>query len=140
MATKTENKTMSRTMNPVFALWKHTSKSGKDYFSGKREDNRQKLTGFFNTNKKNPKEPDLRVYCVEPNGELCKEEYVSLWCNVAKSGRKYLTGKLGEKRIVGFINDQAEGNRPYVSVYYSEDAAPEQTTVDEVIADETNHF
>ena len=130
MATKNNTQqTKQFTMIPVFALWKQTAKSGKTYFSGKREDNRQKLTAFFNTNKKNPKEPDIRVYCVAPNGDMEKEEYISMWCNVAKSGKKYLTGKLGDKRVVGFINENAENNRPYVSVYYSEEQAPEQTKI-----------
>lgn len=132
MATKenTSKNTREFTMKPVFALWKQQSKTGKSYFSGKREDNRQSLRAFFNTNKKNPKEPDIRVYCVAPNGDLSKESYTSLWCNVSKSGKKYLTGKIGEQRIIGFINEKAENNRPYVSVYESEDR-PEQMKLEE---------
>lgn len=136
MATKNTQQTKQFTMYPVFALWKHQSKTGKTYFSGKRDDNAQKLTAFFNTNKKNPKEPDLRVYNVEPNGDLSKEEYVSMWCNVAKSGKKYLTGKLGDRRIVGFINENAEGNRPYVSVYWSEDNNTSEVPVQTTVVDE----
>ncbi len=120
-------KTMTRKMTPVFALWKKTSKDGKPYFTGKTEgEDKLFLTGFFNTNKKNPKEPDLRVYTQDQNHELSKEPYISMWCNVAKSGRKYLSGKIGDKRLVGFINDNADSKRPYVSVYYSEDVAADK--------------
>lgn len=128
-------KTMNRKMTPVFALWKKTGKNGTHYFSGKTETGTF-LTAFFNGQKKNPKEPDVRVYTQDKDHNLSKEEYVSLWVNVAKSGRKYLTGKIGDKRVVGFINDKAEGNRPYVSVYWSEDDAqgkqPEQPKYEEV--------
>ena len=129
-------KTMNRKMIPVFALWKKTAKDGKTtYFSGKTETGTF-LTAFFNGQKKNPKEPDVRVYTQDKDHNLSKEEYVSLWVNVAKSGRKYLTGKIGDKRVVGFINDKSEGNHPYVSVYYSEDDAagktPEQPKYEEV--------
>ena len=124
-------KTMNRTLTPVFALWKKADKNGKPYFSGKTE-NGTFLTAFLNGNKKNPKEPDVRVCTQDQNHNLSKDEYVSLWANVSKSGKKYLTGKIGDKRVVGFINDKAEGNRPYVSVYYSEEKAPEQTKIEEV--------
>lgn len=129
-------KTMNRTLTPVFALWKKTDKNGKPYFSGKTEDGTY-LTGFLNGTKKNPKEPDLRVYVQDSDHNLSKEPLVSMWCNVSESTKKkYLTGKIGDKRVVGFINDKGEGNRPYVSVYYSEDTAtekaPEQTKIEDV--------
>lgn len=113
------------TMTNIFALWKKEAKKGSTYFSGKTEDG-EWLRGFFNTNKKNPKEPDLRVYTVDSDGELSKEPYISMWCNASKSGKKYLTGKLGDKRVVGFINDSGNDKRPYVSVYYSEDRKQEK--------------
>lgn len=118
-------KTMARKMTPVFALWKKTAKDGKPYFTGKTELG-QDLTAFFNGNKKNPKEPDLRVYTRDAEGNLSKEPYISMWCNVSKSQRKYLSGKIGDKRVVGFINDNAGGKRPYISVYLSEDDAQDK--------------
>lgn len=43
------------------ALWEQESKNGKSYLSGiDAEGNR--LVAFYNDNKKNPKEPDIRVY------------------------------------------------------------------------------
>ena len=44
-----------------------------------------------------------------------------MWCNATKSGKKYLTGKLGGKRIVGFIYNGNNEKAPYLSVYYSDD-------------------
>lgn len=127
MATKTANKTMTRKLTPAFALWKHKDKNGKPYFSGNIEESRTKLTAFFNTNKKNPKEPDVRVYEQYQDGKLSKEEYTSLWANVSeKTGKKYLSGKIGDKRVVGFVNEDTESKRPYVSVYFSEDEGPKQ--------------
>lgn len=112
-------------MEQVFALWKQTSKSGNEYFTG--SDGKTKLVAFYNGKKKNPKEPDLRVYAVDKDGKAEEKELVSLWCNVSKSGKKYLTGKLEEKRLVGFINENPKNEKqPYVSVYFSEDAKAEE--------------
>ncbi len=115
--------------NQVFALWKRTSKEGKTYFTGKYEE--AEVRGFYNSKKQNPKEPDLRIYTVDGNKNLSKEELSSLWCNVSeKTGKKYLTGKINGKRIVGFINDKAtaENKQPYISLYWSEDQAEQKTT------------
>lgn len=120
MATKTAEKKQEYTMTDIFALWKKEGKKGTPYFTGKSKEGIN-LRGFFNTNKKNPKEPDLRVYSINGEGELSKEPIISMWCNVSKNGKKFLTGKLGDKRVVGFINEKTEGNRPYVTCYYSED-------------------
>ena len=96
----------------VFALWQQTSKEGKHYFSAKGG-----IVGFYNTNKKNPNEPDLRVH-IKVKDQL--EDYASLWCNVSDKGTKYLTGTLvhGNVRIVGFINPKSEGTKqPYIRFY-----------------------
>ena len=124
MSTTTETKKTVK-MEQVFALWKNTSKSGNEYFTG--SDGKTKLVAFYNGKKKNPKEPDLRVYPLDKDGKAEEKELVSLWCNVSNSGKKFLTGKLGDKRLVGFINEKAttENKQPYVSVYFSEDAKEE---------------
>ena len=111
-------------MTQVFAMWLKESKDGLKYLSGKTEDG-QFLTGFFNGKKQNPKEPDVRIYFSGEQGEKLKE-YTSLWVNVSKNDKKYLSGKVGEMRVVGFINDKVEagGKRPYFSVYES-DSTPE---------------
>lgn len=113
-------------MEQAFALWKNTSKSGSEYFTG--SDGKTKLVAFYNGKKKNPKEPDLRVYAQDKDGKAEKDELVSLWVNVSKNGKKYLSGKLGEKRLVGFINENAKEKQPYVSVYFSDEQEKPQTT------------
>lgn len=119
VATK-EAKKMEFKMEQVFAMWKNQGKNGKTYFTGKHGD--VKLIGFYNTTKKNPKEPDIRVYELNQDGELTDDVFVSLWCNVSANGKKYLSGKLDDKRLVGFINTNASEKQPYFSVYYSDDA------------------
>lgn len=128
MVTKTVAKKQEFTMKEVFALWKRESKNGNPYFTGKSAEGIN-LRGFFNTNKKNPKEPDLKVY-VHSEGELAKEPLISMWCNVGKTGKKYLTGKIGEQRVVGFISDGKNEKAPYLRCYYSDDSQQriEETT------------
>ena len=60
MSTTTANATKKK-LEQVFALWKRTSKEGKTYFSGK-DYLGNNVTAFYNTEKKNLKEPDMRVY------------------------------------------------------------------------------
>ena len=131
-------KTMNRTMTPVLSLWRKLSKTGKSYYlSGKTAGvDKVWLKGFFNGNKTNPKEPDVRIYVEDAEHNLSKETYLSLWCKIAKSGKKYLTGKLDGKWVVGFINEDSDGKRPYLSVYFSEESVaettPEQTKIEDV--------
>ena len=69
-------------LKEAFVLWKNVAKSGKEYLSGfVNNEEKTKLKGFFNTDKKNPKEPDIRVY-TEVNDKLV--EVASLWTNVDK--------------------------------------------------------
>lgn len=105
----------------IFAMWKRTGKKGNAYFTGKLKD--QEIRGFYNTEKKNLKEPDIRIYGVDGDGKLSKEEIISLWCNATKNGKKILTGKLNGEKVVGFINANAtpENKQPYFSVYFSEE-------------------
>jgi uncharacterized protein (DUF736 family) len=130
MATKTVEKKKEFTMEQVVALWKKESKNGNPYFSGVAYPDEVYVTGFFNTNKKNPKEPDLRIYLNTKDG-IEKEEWLSLWCNVSANGKKYLTGKLGKKRVVGFINEKDNSKAPYVRVYFSEDRQQKIETAEE---------
>lgn len=132
MATKTTKNTATQEtkkefkLEQAFALWKRKSKDGKKtYLSGVGENKR--FTGFYNTKKQNPKEPDLRIYEVSEDGKLSKEEVASLWCNVSENTKKkYLTGKYNDKKVVGFINDGKNEKAPYLSVYYREEADEQQ--------------
>lgn len=146
MSTTKTNTQAKAKMEQVLAIWKQNSKNGKAFFSGHiGADKGDKCVGFFNTKKKNPKEPDLRIYRTDSEGKAEKEEYISLWCNVSKKGTKYLTGKLAGKSVVGFINNKEDSKAPYVSVYYREDKpkeeAAEQTTIKyEEVTDESLPF
>lgn len=117
-AKKTAEQKKEFNMVQVFAMWKKKSKAGKPYFTGQGDG--FFLTGFYNGKKQNPKEPDVRVYKMDADGNMEKEEYCSLWMNVSKGGKKYLSGKVDGKKVVGFINDTENTKRPYFSVYFSE--------------------
>ena len=116
-------------LEQVFALWKQKSKDGKKtYFSGKIGE--EYLTGFYNTKKQNPKEPDIRIYKRDEEGNLSKEEFVSLWCNPTKNGKKLLSGKINGQRVIGFINSNGNEKAPYISVYWADETgseAPKET-------------
>lgn len=121
-----------------FVLWKNTSKEGKAYFTG-RTDGKSKVTGFYNTNKKNPKEPDLRVIDKED------KSFASLWCNVGKNEKKYLSGTLESgQKIVGFFAKVEDEKKPFIRVYLSEDKKAEEpkakTTKKEKVEDKDLPF
>lgn len=120
---KTETKEVKQevTLKEAFVLWKNKSSKGNDYLSGFTAGEEQtKLIGYFNTNKKNPKEPDVRVYSVKEDGSQ-DIEVASLWANVSKNDNKYLTGSTNEKEnLVAFYGKENEEKRPYIRVYYKE--------------------
>lgn len=118
------NTAEKKRLQGVCALWKRTSANGKTYFSGQTEDKQTFLTGFYNTDKKNLKEPDLRIYSHDAEGNLSKEPWLSLWCNATKKGKKVLSGKLDGKKVVGFIKADAAEKQPYISVYFDQDKLP----------------
>ena len=128
------------TLKQVFAMWKETSKKGGSYFTGKCD--KGYLKGFYNTNKENPKEPDIRIYLTNDKGDLEKDSYLSLWCNTTKAGKKYLSGKLDDKKVVGFINEKAteENKQPYFTVYFSDDKPVKKERKMEEIKDEELPF
>lgn len=108
-------------MKEVLTMWLKKNDKGTHYLSGKTPDG-LRLVGFFNGKKKNPKEPDVRIYEVDKDGNMKKEELTSLWVNISKNDKKYLSGKIGDMKVVGFIRKDAEpnGKKPYFSVYESE--------------------
>ena len=121
--------TKKTTMTEIGAMWKRKSKKGTPYYSGKTNAGME-LVAFYNTNKKDLKEPDLKVYTKDREGNTDKKEWLVLWCNSTKDGKKkYLSGKLGEKRVVGFFNPKAteENKQPYFHLYYSEDKPQDNT-------------
>ena len=105
-----------------FVLWENTSKSGMKYLSGYTSEELQtKLVGFYNTNKKNPKEPDVRIYDIDADGNQ-GNEVCSLWENISKNETRYLTGTTNEnEKIIAFYNKVEENpNRPYIRAYYKQ--------------------
>lgn len=118
MATNNKQEVKKEYAKELFSLWEKTSKKGEKYLENKL------LKGFYNTNKKNPKEPDLRIHKVEVNGDL-GGEYASIWCNVSKAGNKYLAGHINDEKktkLIGFINKETkDGKLPKVRIYTQEE-------------------
>ena len=107
-----------------FVLWKETAKSGTNYLKGyvpkTDKTNSVNLVGFYNTNKKNPKEPDIRIYNIDSEGKQDKE-VCDLWETVSKNEKRYLTGLTDDKeKIIAFYTDRQNevGTRPYIRAYY----------------------
>lgn len=144
MATKnvTENKEVKVgdkkefNMKQVFAMWKRQSKSNTTYFTGKTEAG-ERLVGFYNGKKQNPKEPDVRIFLVDSEGKATKEEYCPLWVNASeKTGNMYLTGKIKEVRVVGFISKNKEDDkRPYFTVFESQSIKQDDSKVSEPVSE-----
>lgn len=107
-------------LTEAFVLWENKSKAGRKYLSGttSEEVDYLDLVGYYNTNKKNPKEPDIRIYVSDKDGK--QEEVCSLWENISKNETRYLTGTTNEnEKIIAFYNNVEEHpNRPYIRAYY----------------------
>lgn len=104
-------------LKALFGLWKRVSKNKLNYLSGLTE-NKESLVGYYNTSKKNAKEPDIRIYTSKDGQEQL--EVASLWSNVSKEDKEYFTGRTNEnERIIGFINESAneDNKQPYIRVY-----------------------
>lgn len=132
MATKTkkqETQVKEFNLKRVCTLWIYSSKDKKSKYLSGRADAGEKIIGFFNSkDRENPKEPDIRLYFNKSKDDK-KEVYGALWCNATKNGKKYLSGKVEDKRVVGFFNSKAEvdGIIPYINIYLSEDKPTEDT-------------
>lgn len=105
-------------LEECFVLWKQTSKSGKEYLTGHDLHNR-KLVAFYNSTKKNPKEPDVRIYLQAEKG---KENTIvaSLWETLSKNGEKrYLTGSTTDKeKLLAFYGDEVDNKKPIIRAYF----------------------
>lgn len=118
-------------LEQAFTFWINKSKAGKTYLSGRGKDG-VKFIGFFTKEKQNPKEPDIEFYYHAENAEK-KEAIFALWVNANNNGKKYASGKYEEKRLIGFFNSKAtvDGVIPYLNVYFSEEAKPEEAKTEE---------
>lgn len=103
-----------------FALWLNKSKAGNEYLTGRLNEKlgSGKLVGYFNTNKKNPKEPDIRIYTLDTENKNDKE-IADLWDSVSETtGNEYLTGTSDEQeRLIGFYGEK-NAKTPYIRVYF----------------------
>lgn len=130
---KTKSKELSKTeevkeerkvLKECFVLWRNESKSGNHYLKGYTPEEVNggiSVVGYFNSKKKNPKEPDIRVYEIDSEGKQ-GNEIAALWENISKNDKRYLTGSTNDKEdLVGFYGDEKHENRPYIKVYFQED-------------------
>jgi uncharacterized protein (DUF736 family) len=129
MANTTQKTTEKKESNlkQIFAVWKQKARSGRTYLSGKDiEDVR--VTGFYNTNKKNPKEPDVRFYLNDSEGKRGNNPFCSMWSNKSeKTGKTYLSGKLDDgQKVVGFVYQGTNEKAPYLTVYLSDTHTEDQ--------------
>ena len=119
---ETTKKEERKELKSAFALWTKQSVEGNVYYTGKTEEGHQ-LIAFVNSNKENPKQPDINVY-ENIKGEDGKyqrgeEKLASLWSNVSDAGKRYLTGSTNEEeKLVGFYGELTDEKRPYIRAYY----------------------
>ena len=109
-------------LTEAFVLWENTSKAGMKYLSGNTSEelDSTKLVGFYNTNKKNPKEPDIRIYDIDSEGNQ-GNEVCCLWENISKNEKRYLTGTTNEQeKIIAFYNGEENTIRPKIRAYYKQ--------------------
>lgn len=111
-------------LTEAFVLWKNKSKKGEKYLSGytalDEKENSVKLVGFYNTNKKNPKEPDIRIYDIDSEGNQ-GNEVCSLWENISKNENRYLTGTTNDnEKIIAFYTKEVINDRPDIKAYYKQ--------------------
>lgn len=111
-------------LREAFVLWKNKSKKGEEYLTGNTSDECGELAGagvvaFYNSNKENPKAPDIRVYVKGENDKNI--EVASLWENVSQNEKRYLTGSTNEKeKLVGFYTKDVINGRPDIRVYFKD--------------------
>lgn len=110
-------------LKEAFALWKQVAKDGKTtYLTGKTSDDQpMRLVAYYNSVKKNPKQPDITVYEKVEKGKD-RNQVASLWETTSKSGKKYMTGSTNDnEKLVAFYNvNTQDGKYPTIRVYYKD--------------------
>ena len=103
-------------LEQAFALWERTSKKGNKFMSGDR------VIAYYNHHKQKPTQCDIEVHIVDADGFIQKDIYCQLWVNISKESKKYLSGYIGNKKVVGFyITEPKKEKSPSIVVYYSDD-------------------
>lgn len=114
MTTKNFEKTQ------LFTMWLKSTKDKKNTFLSGQMANKERLVGFINGMKKNPNEPDMRIYKVDAEGKAEKESFASLWVNLSKADKKYISGVCGDVKLVGFFGKGGVDDKiPYFTIYES---------------------
>lgn len=118
---ETENKKEKFDLQECFTLWLNTSKEGNKYLSG-YDFNHNRIMGFYNK-KANEKQPSIRIFGVDDNGAITKEEIITLWDTTFKtSGKDGLSGYTNEKEgIIAFYGDENDTKHPYIRGYFTKD-------------------
>lgn len=119
-----EKKEVKRELKEAFILWKNKAKSGMEYLSGNTGKDCGELagasvSGFFNSKKENPKQPDIKLYVKDENDK--NVEVAALWERITKNEKRILTGLTNEKEnLVGFYNKSEDEKQPYIKVYFQD--------------------
>ena len=119
---KTSTSTTKEQLKEAFALWEN-KKGDSIYYTGKTSDTKPvRVVAFINDSKKNPKEPDIRVYEQVEKGQK-KPDLASLWESKSKAGKVYFSGSTNDnEKLIAFINDDTkDGKYPAIRVYFSND-------------------
>lgn len=120
---KTSTSTTKEQLKEAFALWEN-KKGDSIYYTGKTSDAKPvRVVAFINDSKKNPKEPDIRVYEQVEKGQK-KPDLASLWESKSKAGKVYFSGSTNDnEKLIAFINDDTkDGKYPAIRVYFSNDS------------------
>lgn len=139
----------------ICSMWRKKSKEGKSYFDGSTDKETfgtvHYLKGFVNGKKKNPNEPDIRIYA-QGDKELGKE-VISLWQKKAeKTGVVYFTGKVSKeapegyygelvgKNVVAFVGDHSNEKAPYFKVFLQNERENKKQAVKKEAAKQEDTF
>ena len=108
-------------LKECFVLWLNTSKEGNKYLTG-YDFNNNKIMGFFNKKVKE-NQPSVRIYGLDDEGKITKEEIIVLWDTKFKtSGKAGLNGYTNEKEgIIAFYGDENDTKRPYIKGYFTKE-------------------
>ena len=108
-------------LKECFVLWLNTSKEGNKYLTG-YDFNNNKIMGFFNKKLKE-NQPSVRIYGLDDEGKITKEEIIVLWDTKFKtSGKAGLNGYTNEKDgIIAFYGDENDTKRPYIKGYFTKE-------------------
>lgn len=117
--TKKEEPKTNSDLKELCVLWEHTSDDNVKYLSGNlsEELKYQKVVAFYNNEKRNEKEPDIRIYSLDENNKR-DTNIISLWNQLSKNDLPYYSGVTNEaENVVAFINDGDDEKLPKVRVY-----------------------